>query len=150
MQLVSAVRSEGITTSKNSQNRTWNSTWWLHFMSTATCNFRARTIRTTDRFRWTCFIEQFYAPSIQAFQVATHFFGFRYPRVSTTTAANNTESSNNRPRTEEEIVENQEPPIGYEDEFVVEVNLRSSIRNVLYAEMDITQLREQRERSLLV
>ncbi|KAG2180133.1 hypothetical protein INT43_003921 [Umbelopsis isabellina] len=71
-------------------------------------------------------------------------------RASTTTAANNAESSSNRPRTEEETVENQEPPIGYEDEFVVEVNMRSSIRNVLYAEMDITQLREQRERSLLV
>lgn len=71
-------------------------------------------------------------------------------RASSTAAANNAESSSNRSRTDEETVENQEPPIGYEDEFVVEVNMRSSIRNVLYAEMDITQLREQRERSLLV
>ncbi|CAM0139718.1 unnamed protein product [Umbelopsis sp. WA50703] len=71
-------------------------------------------------------------------------------RASASTVSNNAESSSNRPRADEEISENQEPPIGYEDEFVVDVNLRSSIRNVLYAEMDIPQLREQRERSLLV
>jgi hypothetical protein len=75
-------------------------------------------------------------------------------RVSTTTAnaaaAANDPSSSNHERIEEESAESQEPPIGYEDELVVDVNLRASIRNVLYAEMDITQLREQRERTLLV
>lgn len=75
-------------------------------------------------------------------------------RVSTTTAnaaaAANDPSSSNHERIEEESAESQEPPIGYEHELVVDVNLRASIRNVLYAEMDITQLREQRERTLLV
>ncbi|KAI8580322.1 hypothetical protein K450DRAFT_237978 [Umbelopsis ramanniana AG] len=76
-------------------------------------------------------------------------------RVTTTAAnvaaaAGNDTSSSNHERIEEESAEIQEPPIGYEHELVVDVNLRASIRNVFYAEMDITQLREQRERTLLV
>ncbi|KAG2184138.1 hypothetical protein INT44_009153 [Umbelopsis vinacea] len=71
-------------------------------------------------------------------------------RVTTTAAAANDTSSSNHERIEEESAEIQEPPIGYEHELVVDVNLRASIRNVFYAEMDITQLREQRERTLLV
>ncbi|KAH8548483.1 hypothetical protein BGW37DRAFT_506290 [Umbelopsis sp. PMI_123] len=72
--------------------------------------------------------------------------------TNTTNAANtaNDTNSSNHERIEEEAVDSQDPPIGYEHELVVEVNLRASIRNVLYAEMDITQLREQRERTLLV
>jgi hypothetical protein len=72
--------------------------------------------------------------------------------TNTTNAANtaNDTNSSNHERIEEEAVDSQDPPIGYEHELVVEVNLRASIRNVLYAEMDIAQLREQRERTLLV
>jgi hypothetical protein len=69
--------------------------------------------------------------------------------TTTTTTATTSESASNE-RIDDEVPDSQEPPIGYEHELVVEVNLRSSIRNVLYAEMDITQLREQRERTLLV
>jgi hypothetical protein len=70
--------------------------------------------------------------------------------TTTTTTATTSESASNHERIDDEVPDSQEPPIGYEHELVVEVNLRSSIRNVLYAEMDITQLREQRERTLLV
>jgi hypothetical protein len=67
-----------------------------------------------------------------------------------TATASSSDAASNHERSEDEVQDSQEPPIGYEHELVVDVNLRSSIRNVLYAEMDITQLREQRERTLLV
>lgn len=70
--------------------------------------------------------------------------------TTTTATATTSEPASNHERIDDEVPDSQEPPIGYEHELVVEVNLRSSIRNVLYAEMDITQLREQRERTLLV